>query len=215
MPHHSEIFCYEELLYKIEALEEAEEVRLQQERMKLEEKLTEKIKEKDARIEMEEAGAAGTYRTAKDRAADYRSSGYALTIVGALGLVALLLYGLGVIPIKMGDNIRLITIVTLTVMFLFFLCMGIRSFIDAKKANAVSKEEEETDNEIMDWFAFNYNADSIDEDLDLKADELEEEIKYFSRVAYMKEKITGQYPELEPSYLDNLVEEIYLKTYEH
>lgn len=203
----------------VDSLEEIEREEAELEASKLQEmqdQLNLKLEEVGENLfASNEKTGEGGFVSAKEKATDYRSSGYALTVVGALGLIAIILFVCGVIQIKMSDNIRLVSIITLTVLFAFFLYTGIKSFLDAKKADAVSKEEEATEEAIIEWFMFRFDAQKIDEALDLKESSLEEEIKYFSRYAYMKEEISKEYPQLDPSYLDNLVETLYAMTYEH
>ena len=209
--------CGAELVESLEEIEKEEEEREALQLQEMQDQLALKLEEVGENL-YSESGSAGEntgFVSAKDKADNYRSSGYALTIVGTLGLVAIVLYACGVIPIEMSDNIRLVSIVTLSVLFAFFLYMGIRSFLDAKKCDAVSEVEESTEEEIINWFMFRYDASSIDEALDLKDSKLEEEIKYFSRIAYMKEKIFEEYPQLERAYLDSLAENLYSMTYEH
>ena len=208
--------CGAELVDSLEEIEK-EEAELEASKLQeMQEQLTLKLEEEGENLFSSDGQPAEPgFVSAKDKATDYRSSGYALTLVGALGLIAIILYGCGVIPIKMSDNIRLISIVTLTVLFAFFLYMGIRSFLDAKKCDAVFEEEAATQDAIIEWFTFRYDAQKIDEALDLKDSTLEEEIKYFSRYAYMKEEIAKEYPQLDPAYLDSLAEQLYALTYEH
>lgn len=209
--------CGAKLVDSLEEIEKEEEEREAMQLQEMQDQLALKLEEVGENLYSGSDSASENtgFVSAKDKADNYRSSGYALTIVGALGIVSIILYGLGVIKINMSDNIRLVSIVTLSVLFAFFLYMGIRSFLDARKCDAVSEEEESTEEGIINWFTFRYNASSIDEALDLKDSTLEEEIKYFSRIAYMKEKILEEYPQLERAYLDNLAENLYSMTYEH
>lgn len=162
-----------------------------------------------------EAHDAATYMKAKDKAENYKSSGFALTFVGGVGIIFMILFITGVIDFQMADNIRLISTIVFSLMFATFLYMGIKSFSDAKKQALISADEEETDSEIRDWFLFNYNAETIDEACSIGPDERKDETSYFARNEYMKKAILDKYPDIDRAYLENLIEDLYTETYEH
>lgn len=162
-----------------------------------------------------EAHEAATYMKAKDKAENYKSSGFALTFVGGLGLIVMILYILGIIDFHLADNIRLIGTIIFTLLFATFLYLGIRSFSDAKKQVLLSADEEQTDEEIREWFLFNYNSEVIDNDCAIGEDERKDETSYFSRIDYMKKVILDKYPDVDRAYLENLLEDLYTQTYEH
>lgn len=162
-----------------------------------------------------QAHEAATYMKAKDKAEDYKSSGFALTLVGGLGLVFMILYIFGIIDFKVADNIRLIGTIIFTLLFATFLYLGIKSFSDAKKQIVLSVDEEQTDEEIREWFLFNYSAETIDSDCAIGLEERKDETSYFSRIEYMKQVILEKFPDVDRAYLENLLEDLYTQTYEH
>lgn len=162
-----------------------------------------------------EAHDAATYMKAKDKAENYKSSGFALTLVGGIGIVFMILFISGVIDLHMADNIRLISTVVFSVLFIGFLFMGIKSFSEAKKQVSLSADEEQVDEEIREWFLFNFSKDVIDEACGIGEDEKKDETSYFARNEYMKQVILEKYPETDKAYLENLVEDLYTETYEH
>ncbi|MCR4685362.1 MAG: hypothetical protein K5649_07845 [Lachnospiraceae bacterium] len=180
-------------------------------------KLQDMIMEQAEEIDMinDEVKEIASFRKAKDKAADYRSSAYALTIVGGLGLIAVILYLSGVINISLSDNIRVISVVTLSVMFLFFIFMGIRSFLDAKKCDAISGAEESAEDDAINWFLTAYDGAGIDEACHLTGTDMEEEMKYFARNEFMKQVLKNRFPELSVAHLENLLENLYTQIYEH
>ncbi|MCR5268291.1 MAG: hypothetical protein K6E16_07235 [Lachnospiraceae bacterium] len=204
-------------LEEIEAMEEAARLNEEQDLKQMKEELRNKITAhaEELQLQDDEVKAIASYKKAKDKAADYRSSGYALTLVGGLGLLAVILYLTGVIRINLAGNIRLITVITLSVMFLFFLYMGVKAFLDARKCDALSKEEELDDEAAEKWFLSNFNASLIDEKCSLTESDAADEMKYFSRNEYMKQALKEQFPELSPAHLENLLEKLYSETYEH
>ncbi len=204
-------------LEEIEAMEEAARLKEEQDLKQMKEELRNKITAhaEELQLQDDEVKAIASYKKAKDKAADYRSSGYALTLVGGLGLLAVILYLAGVIRINLAGNIRLITVITLSVMFLFFLYMGVKAFLDARKCDALSKEEELDDEAAEKWFLSNFNASLIDEKCSLTESDAADEMKYFSRNEYMKQALKEQFPELSPAHLENLLEKLYSEIYEH
>ena len=210
--------CGAELVGTLKEVEEAQalqEEALRLAQLKAAEELAAEMKEHGTPLFDEEVSKDAGYKSAKDKAGDYRSSGFALTGVGTVGIIIVILYVSGVFSLHISSNIRLISIITLSVMFLFFIVIGIKSFLDAGKCLTISEEEEEADEEIVNWFLHNYDASVIDGSLDLNDEASEEEIKYFSRNEFMREKILGQYPDLDRAYLENLLETLYAKIYEH
>lgn len=152
---------------------------------------------------------------AKEKAENYRSSAYALTLVGTAGLLAVGLCASGVIDVRMASNIRLIGGVVLSVMFLFFLVFGIRSFSEANKYRVKSEEEERIEDDIRKWFRNQHTAESIDASCQLDRNDPEDELKYFARSEYMKNQITEAFGAQDAAYLEHLAEELYSEIYEH
>ena len=204
-------------LREIEAMEEAAEAEKIRDFARHQEELQEMLKEHgdDLFEQNEEVKEIAGYRKASDKAAEYRSSGYALTVVGAIGAVAIILYLCGLIPIPMEGSIRVISLVTMSVLFAFFLVMGIRSFIDAKKCASLSQDEEMTDAKVREWVATNLSAATIDSACSFSDTSMEEEMKYFARNEYMKQEILKAFPTLDHAYLENLAEDLYSEIYEH
>lgn len=162
-----------------------------------------------------EAHEAATYMKAKDKAENYKSSGFALTLVGGLGVIFMVLYITGVIDFHMADNIRLISTIVFSFLFITFLVLGIRSFSEAKKQISISSYEEQVDEEIREWFLFNFSQDVIDEACAIGEEERKDETSYFARNEYMKKVILDKFPDVDKAYLENLAEDLYSETYEH
>lgn len=213
--------CGVELVPSYEDIERLEELKKQQELAELEAKqqaFAEMMEKSLEEMTGEEAESVPTPATsfvkAKDKADNYKSSGYALTGVGLLGIVFMVLMFFDVIHIGIAANMKYITTITMSVMFLIFLVMGIRSFAEAKKYSEDSMEEEQLDDEIHGWFTDNYTAESIDSACELFDEALEGEMKYFARSEFMKREINQKYGALDDSYVEHLIEELYAELYE-
>lgn len=153
---------------------------------------------------------------ASDKAENYRSSAYALLAVGILGVLAIILIAVGVIPLNIASNIKVISFITMMLLFVIFIVMGAKAFADAKKYEAMAKQEEEATEGMQTWFLGTYTKQSLDDAAGIsEGSELAEEVLYFKRSAFIRQKLTEQFGELEPSYLEKNVEDLYTEIYEH
>ena len=150
--------------------------------------------------------------TLNEKAKDLRSSGYALTVCGAIGLVAMVLIFAGVIPLSMSGVFGIVTKLVMSLLFIIFLIAGIHSL---KKSGAVSLDaERETDKkkEITKWFLGEHNAESIDGELDTT---LESNDLYFERTDFIKDKICERFMDVEDALMSELTEEIYSELFDN
>ena len=149
---------------------------------------------------------------AEEKANNFKSSAYALTIVGAVGLIAMILIMVGIIPLHFAANVKIIAYIVLNLMFMVFIIMGIHSMMTAKKYDGEANMENSKTAEILEWFAATYKADAIDQLTE--GMEGEEELNYFKRTEVMKHLMLKQYPELEDAYLEHLIDELYQGIFE-
>lgn len=155
---------------------------------------------------------AKSFVKAEEKANNFKSSAYALTIVGAVGLIAMILIMVGIIPLHFAANVKIIAYIVLNLMFMVFIIMGIHSMMTAKKYDGEANMENSKTAEILEWFAATYKADAIDQLTE--GMEGEEELNYFKRTEVMKHLMLKQYPELEDAYLEHLIDELYQGIFE-
>ena len=93
-------------------------------------------------------------------------------------------------------------------LFLLFFIMGIISLKNSKVLEKKAKKENNLTQEIQKWCMENMTKDSVDGMLLLDEDTTEE-IKYFQRFEMMKELVNRQFMNLDESYLDRLMDELY------
>lgn len=141
---------------------------------------------------------------------DVKSTAYTFTLIGAGGLILLVLFALGVIPVQLPVSTKIMMYIVMGVMFLIFLVIGIRSFGQIKSLEHAAEYEETLRAEITGWFLDTYHSTDIDRDLDCSQ---EEEMLYFSRYDVMKRLILEKYPDLEESFLDNMIETFYAEIF--
>ena len=161
------------------------------------------------------AKKAGVYRNSKELSNENKSSAYILLPVGILGVVALVLVWLDVIPLYSGIVSKIITSVVMGSLFVVFIVMGIVSLKNAKKLDEKANEEGDLTKEIFNFFSENYSVDILDEKIcDSQWSQLPEEEKYFKRIECIKTVLVKQFMNLEENYIDFISDEIYTKFYE-
>ena len=149
--------------------------------------------------------------TLNEKAKDLKSSGYALTLCGGIGMIVMILVFTGVIPLSLNGVFGIVTQVVMTLLFALFLMAGIHSY---RKSGSVSQDavrETEKKKEIKKWFTDNFDAGSIDELLDTG---LEENDLYFERTDLIKDRICERFMDIEDALMSELTEELYTELFE-
>lgn len=155
------------------------------------------------------------YVKAKDRAADYKSSAYALLMVGIAGAAFLILTYLNIIPINLAANINALFYIVMGIMFVAFIIVGIKSLSAAKVIAGTADDEDELTAKIYTFFNENHTVESIDK---LALDETiicsAEEEKFFPRSLCIKKIIIENFGELDDAYVTELTETVYSDIFE-
>lgn len=154
-----------------------------------------------------------TYQDKKTKAEDFKSSAYTLLIVGILGIAALVLIELHIIPIYLVAPGKYITYGVMGALFLIFIVVGIRSFASAKKYAEEAIEEDDLTDQINRWCKDNLTKQMIIDKAAIQT-ELPEEMKYFKYFDTLKKMITEQFGALDASYLEALAEEVYTRLFD-
>ena len=140
-----------------------------------------------------------------------KSTAYTFIIVGIVGIAFLILIGLDVISLSMASYMRTLMLFVMGALFLIFLVIGIRYFKKLSSLKDEIAEEENASKDILDWFLANHSATSIDSEITDKPSE--EEQLYFARYEVMIQELRRQFPSLEESFADHMIEEIYEKLF--
>ena len=139
---------------------------------------------------------------------DMKSTAGSFILVGAAGIVLMLLILGGIVPLQFAAYMKGIMGIVMGGMFLIFLIIGIRSFMQLGSLKTrVQKEYADTD-AAKNWFFNSCNAESIDEAMHIDSEE-ELQQKYFQRSYFMKQKLHEQFPDYEDAFLDFLTEQFY------
>lgn len=154
----------------------------------------------------------GVYVNNEEKAEENRTSAYTLIVVGIIGIVIDLLFFIDVISVNMTKFNKYMVSGVMGAMFILFLVMGIVSLRNFKIFKQRAKTENNLTNNIREWCLQNLNQEDIDNNFDFK--DVPDELKYFQRFSYVKEKINSQFLNLDDLYLDRLVEELYSDIFE-
>lgn len=152
------------------------------------------------------------YVNNEEKADENKSSAFALLSVGIIGLAAIILFFLGIIPSNMSANNKYTITSIMGGMFLLFIVMGFMSIANSKKYEEKAKKENNLTAEIKKWCIDTLNKDDIDSECGIV--NIPEEMKYFARVKYVKKMINKQFMNLEDAYVNRIVDEMYAELFE-
>jgi uncharacterized membrane protein len=153
------------------------------------------------------------YQDKKAKAEDFKSSAYTLLLVGVIGIVALILINMGVLPIRFVGSGKYISNTVMGALFVIFIVIGISSFKSSKQYEKEAVDEEDLSKRIRTWIHDNVTADSIKESVYFD-EGTPEEMKYFKYSEILKSMITDEFGNINASYLDALCDELYSEIFE-
>lgn len=153
-----------------------------------------------------------TYRSAKDRAEDHKTSAYILLIAGILGIIALILMGTGVIPNFIHGTGAIIFYSVMGAFFGMFIIMSIVSFRSAKEYKKADTTEQDLLRELDAFCEKNLTAEQIDSKVrSLVSDDSQ---LFFVRAEYMRRCISDEYENLSPLFLEDYIDKKYGEIFE-
>lgn len=153
------------------------------------------------------------YQDKKSKAEDFKSSAYTLIIVGAIGIIALVLLEFGVFPFSLAAPGKYITYGVMGTMFMIFIIMGFSSFKSSKKYADEAKTEDDLTSRIKSWALENVTKESIVKQAALP-EQMPDEVKYFKYFELVKNAIKAEFGDMNASYLESLCEELYSEIFE-
>lgn len=155
---------------------------------------------------------SGVYHNSEEKSKEFRSSAVVLLFVGSVGLAACIAILLDVLPIHLTGISKYMSTGVMGALFFIFIVMGVSSLKSSKRLEKEAVSENMLTEELKAWCRENLTAETIAAKIP-EADIGEGEL-YFKRIAVMRDKITGQFMNLEESYLDNFIEELYPAIFE-
>lgn len=91
---------------------------------------------------------------------DTKSTAYCFTLVGIIGIIAIILLDIGVIPLNISDTNKITISIAMGLTFAIFIFIGIKSFLELKSIAIKEKRETNMEEEI-----FSYVIDGFKEEL--------------------------------------------------
>ena len=144
------------------------------------------------------------YVSKESKKEETKSTAYSFLLVSVL-------FATGVLPVHVADYMKIMLCIVMGVMLLIFFVIGIVSLRQLKTLGTQAEKENDLSSEIISWFTSTYSAKDIDESMD---EEVFDQDLYFKRYEIMTRFLSKQYPDLEETFLDHLVEELYGKLFE-
>lgn len=151
------------------------------------------------------------YVSKESKKEETKSTAYSFLLVSVFGFIALILFATGALPVHVADYMKIMLCIVMGVMLLIFFVIGIVSLRQLKTLGTQAEKENDLSSEIIFWFTSTYSAKDIDESMD---EEVFDQDLYFKRYEIMTRFLSKQYPDLEETFLDHLVEELYGKLFE-
>ncbi len=159
----------------------------------------------------DESEQTSRYKDAGERAEEYKSGAIVLLFVGIAGLVALSLISLGVINIAFTSASLYMIDIVMGLLFLIFIVVGSNSYVSYRRLKKKSQDDNSLKDKIFDWASENLSKESISAD---DSSDSADEVNYFARISIIKNKILENFDDIDASFLEYIVEEIYNRFYE-
>ena len=161
------------------------------------------IEEEKASQEFSElrSEASSVYVKKKDKYADLRFSGFSFIGFGFIGVVILLLNAFQVINL-----FNTYSLIVMAIVFLVFFIIGFSSLHRAKQVKSSVAVEDEFTESLNEWVKDHLGDDVIDEWYD---ESREDQENYFEIQEKMISMMKGEFPNIHPSYIEEIAEERY------
>lgn len=148
-------------------------------------------------------GSSSLYQDSSQRADENRSSAWVLLIVGVLGLAVVVLGILGILPLRLGNPYLFYGV--MGAVFVLFVVAGVVSMKNAKIFAGKAESENSLRSTMLDWCRQNFDGQAIDREIGISDDS--EEVRYFNRTAYLREKLNHQFVNLDQDFLEQFIDD--------
>lgn len=148
------------------------------------------------------------YRSNEDKAEDNHSSAVVLISVGTIGLLADI-YMLIKNPLSMPMFNKYMTTGIMGSLFVLFIVMGALAMRNYKRFNEAAVKESTLSDKIHEWCIDNLTAEAISDAINADEQESGDGVMFYKRTAYMKERITSKFLNLDEDMLDRFIEKYY------
>ena len=147
------------------------------------------------------------YIEADKKLEDASSTAWSFTILGVIGFIVLILLWTGILPLHLNVVTMASGTISMGSLFLVFIVLGFRGFHERKKLVSAKAKEESNICHIRQWFQEHYSADAISNGVD--EEDLSIEQLYFLRSENISRILAEEFPELEESFAEYMMELIY------
>lgn len=148
-------------------------------------------------------GGGSLYQDSSQRASENRSSAWVLLFVGILGMTAVVLGIMGVLPLNLGNPYLFYGV--MGAVFVLFVVAGVVSMKNARIFAGKAASENSLRGTMLEWCRQNFDGQAIDSEIGI-GDE-SEEVRYFNRTAYLREKLNHQFVNLDQDFLDQFIDD--------
>ena len=155
-----------------------------------------------------------SYVDKKQKIEDYKSSGFVLTLVGGVGLVALVLLYLGIIPGFSGLKSNYMFMGVMLIMFIVFIIAGIVSFAQIKTIILEAEADDNLISRVNQFFDEYLTVEKLAKEVVCSKKDTEEEM-YFKRTEYMTRVLLQKFPEMNESLREKIIDDKYGEMYEN
>ncbi len=162
--------------------------------------------------EVPERKSYTVYMNNEERAEENRTSAYTLLTVGGIGFVVIVLIFFDIIDLHMSLTNKYMVTGVMGALFILFIVMGFVSMKNSRILKRKASKENKLTIEIKKWCVENIEKSQVDKNLNIMGQP--EELQYFQRFDYMKGIIQNQFVNLDESYLERLIEEVYPEIFE-
>lgn len=145
-------------------------------------------------------------------AEEYKSGADSLLIVGVVGIIALVLLHLGVIPISLPPFTKWMITGVMGFLFVVFVFMGIASRKSYANLKEQAGSDHDTKEDVIKYLKENVNP--VEFDADLITDDPGMEILYFRRMEKLKAMVFSYVQGIDVSFAEYILEEVYPDIFE-
>lgn len=165
------------------------------------------------RMQRQQGKGQNTYVDKRVKAGEYKSSGIVLLLVGGIGLLFLILMYFGVIPGFRSLQSNYMFLGVMGFLFIVFIISGVMSFAKVKTILGQAEEDEDLTKRAETFMAEKLTKEAVDRAVNVNGESMGEEI-YFRRAEYMEAVLKEEFPDMEETLREKLIDERYSKIYE-
>ena len=151
-----------------------------------------------------------SYVDPMERAENYKSGAVVLFLVGIIGVAALVLMDLKIIPINFFGSSNYLVNIVMGALFAIFIAMGVNSMINYNKLKTKASMDDELRQNIYNWVDTELDKSILDENVSETDDE---EIKFFNRTQILSEELSKRFDTLTDDFRDYIIEDLYDRIY--